>query len=543
MDHSSALSGARAITASELFERLRHAEPWTEQAPLLDGARPRDATPECSPALDPPLSPRSPAERTDAGTHAAVAAAETAAASAGAANPKVPVPPFRTDDAAPVLVLDTRPAHLFRGCPIALSSGNLTGHVRGAVNIQVPTLMLRRSNRLLREMPEMLDEFDLRAIVPSPIGQQRLAQLMGAAQRRAEAVYGVSPVAHALVDTLWFTDVVVLWEAHGRTPHASQAPAHTLLQVIAARRARAASIATSLGAGPAGGLYYVDGGLRALRAEADSPSFFALSEEPAPGVPVAHASSEPQSPVRSLSLKLPPRLGRPSLPRLNTLMDDDGAPERRHSANDVPIPRMSLSARLHVPLPADDSLLSVNEAFETLGFEVSTIVPGELYLGSDITSASDVEHLRRLGVRAVLNTAAEIEDGGAPHLALRAHFDEYLRVPMRDIVEAAGVQQCLADACAFLGRMHRQSRPTYVHCRAGKSRSATIVIAYLIQSRRWTLQHAYAFVAARRERTSPNIGFIAELMHFERDTLGTPPRSTPCAHAPAPARADVRSPG
>ena len=92
---------------------------------------------------------------------------------------------------------------------------------------------------------------------------------------------------------------------------------------------------------------------------------------------------------------------------------------------------------------------------------------------------------------------------------------------MRDVVEAVGVQQQLRDACRFLERMRACGRPTFVHCRAGKSRSATCVMAYLIQTRRWTLKQAYAFVSAQRPRTSPNIGLMAELMHFERAVLGS----------------------
>jgi hypothetical protein len=51
-----------------------------------------------------------------------------------------------------------------------------------------------------------------------------------------------------------------------------------------------------------------------------------------------------------------------------------------------------------------------------------------------------------------------------------------------------------------------------VHCKAGKSRSVTAVIAYLIHANRWTLSRAYGFVKERRKGVSPNIGFVSELM-------------------------------
>lgn len=55
-----------------------------------------------------------------------------------------------------------------------------------------------------------------------------------------------------------------------------------------------------------------------------------------------------------------------------------------------------------------------------------------------------------------------------------------------------------------------------MHCKAGKSRSVTAVMAYLIHAYRWSLSRAYAFVAERRDVVSPNIGFVAELMTFEQ---------------------------
>ena len=67
-------------------------------------------------------------------------------------------------------------------------------------------------------------------------------------------------------------------------------------------------------------------------------------------------------------------------------------------------------------------------------------------------------------------------------------------------------------------RLH--SSPTYVHCKAGKSRSVTAVMAYLIHANHWTLSKAYAFVLERRKGISPNIGFVSELMTFEEQELG-----------------------
>ena len=78
----------------------------------------------------------------------------------------------------------------------------------------------------------------------------------------------------------------------------------------------------------------------------------------------------------------------------------------------------------------------------------------------------------------------------------------------------------VADAFNFADDARLHSSPTYVHCKAGKSRSVTAIMAYLIHANHWTLSRAYAFVLDRRKGISPNIGFVSELMSFEEEELG-----------------------
>ncbi|OAD68107.1 hypothetical protein PHYBLDRAFT_160235 [Phycomyces blakesleeanus NRRL 1555(-)] len=62
--------------------------------------------------------------------------------------------------------------------------------------------------------------------------------------------------------------------------------------------------------------------------------------------------------------------------------------------------------------------------------------------------------------------------------------------------------------------------PIYVHCKAGKSRSAAAILAYLVLSEQWTLKRAYRHLIKSRPTVSPNIGFVAELMKLEESVHG-----------------------
>lgn len=157
-----------------------------------------------------------------------------------------------------------------------------------------------------------------------------------------------------------------------------------------------------------------------------------------------------------------------------------------------------------------------------MSFQISTILPDFLYLGPNIQTQADVDELEKLGIRRILNMANEIDDT----MGLARRFDGYLKIPMLDSVEAVGVQRNIDEACRFIDDARLHSHPTYVHCKAGKSRSVTIVMAYLIHANRWSLQRSYSFVVERRNAVSPNIGFVAELMRFEEKALNLPPKSS-----------------
>jgi protein-tyrosine phosphatase len=46
--------------------------------------------------------------------------------------------------------------------------------------------------------------------------------------------------------------------------------------------------------------------------------------------------------------------------------------------------------------------------------------------------------------------------------------------------------------------MAEGSSPVLVHCHAGRSRSVTLVAAYLMKTRSWTAQAAYDFISSKR---------------------------------------------
>lgn len=135
----------------------------------------------------------------------------------------------------------------------------------------------------------------------------------------------------------------------------------------------------------------------------------------------------------------------------------------------------------------------------------------QLYLGNS-GSASNRGLLSDLGVSCILNVTTEClnEFEGDPGL-------EYFQFPLDDVMDA-DLLSCLPVAVAVLQRVLDEGRKVLVHCAQGKSRSAAVVVAYLVATGRFGgTEDCLRFVKQRRGIAAPNAGFMSQLQAFERE--------------------------
>ncbi|WOL14615.1 dual specificity protein phosphatase DSP8 [Canna indica] len=110
----------------------------------------------------------------------------------------------------------------------------------------------------------------------------------------------------------------------------------------------------------------------------------------------------------------------------------------------------------------------------------------------------DVPRLQQLGVRGVITLNEPYETLVSSNI-YKVHGIDHLVIPTRDYYFAPS---CV-DICRAVDFIHRnasQGRTTYVHCKAGRARSATIVICYLIEYKNMTPMGALEYVRSRRPR-------------------------------------------
>jgi len=111
---------------------------------------------------------------------------------------------------------------------------------------------------------------------------------------------------------------------------------------------------------------------------------------------------------------------------------------------------------------------------------------------------TDVPHLKQLGVQGVI-TLNEPYETLVPTSLYHSHGIDHLVIPTRDYLFAPS----LGDICQAVDFIHKNAscgKTTYVHCKAGRGRSTTIVICYLVRHRQMTPRAAYEYIRMTRPR-------------------------------------------
>jgi atypical dual specificity phosphatase len=113
----------------------------------------------------------------------------------------------------------------------------------------------------------------------------------------------------------------------------------------------------------------------------------------------------------------------------------------------------------------------------------------------------DVKALVAEGVGAVVNTC---EEYAGPEESYRLHGIEQLRVPTTDFhpPSFASVER----AVAFIQQHVLAGRTVYVHCKAGRARSATVVLCWLVAHRGMTVEQAQRHLLSCRPHVMATLG-------------------------------------
>lgn len=139
--------------------------------------------------------------------------------------------------------------------------------------------------------------------------------------------------------------------------------------------------------------------------------------------------------------------------------------------------------------------------------------PKNVYVGS-AGDAIRFQSLREKGITTILNAAApECSSEDARHNGLTV-----LEIDLKDKSDEK-ISTYFKKATDFIDNADGN---VLVHCKAGVSRSSTLVIAYMMKKFNMTLDEAIVNAQSKREKICPNIGFILELENLQAELTGKP---------------------
>ncbi|KAI0082429.1 phosphatases II [Panus rudis PR-1116 ss-1] len=139
---------------------------------------------------------------------------------------------------------------------------------------------------------------------------------------------------------------------------------------------------------------------------------------------------------------------------------------------------------------------------------INAIIEGRLFLGT-IEAAKSPRTLSERRITHIVSVGTEPIPADNPASGIRQ-----LRIPIED-VDYADLLIHLPAACRFIHEAISGNGVVLVHCVQGLSRSAAVVAAYLMWSRRIKSTDAIEVVRRAREQVWINPGFQEQLVLFE----------------------------
>ena len=152
-------------------------------------------------------------------------------------------------------------------------------------------------------------------------------------------------------------------------------------------------------------------------------------------------------------------------------------------------------------IPSLESLLSEKEL--GMSYNIDKIT-NNIYLGN-IKGLSEKEYLKTEKIKSILSLTKE-----TPKVDDELNINQKI-LPIDDLY-SENIIKHFKECIEFIDNNGK----IFIHCECGVSRSATIVIAYLMWKTHSTFEAVYSFVKKTRPEIDPNNGFRRQLKKFQQ---------------------------
>ena len=135
----------------------------------------------------------------------------------------------------------------------------------------------------------------------------------------------------------------------------------------------------------------------------------------------------------------------------------------------------------------------------------------------DFSSAINIKDLKKKGIKKILSVIRQFgmlctgEFDPGPNY--KSEDDLIQKIIQIDDVSSRNIIKYFGECLNFIDGNEK----VLVHCMAGVSRSATIVIVYIMWKKKMKFDDALNFVKNKRPIVDPNDGFVEQLKLFEKE--------------------------
>jgi protein-tyrosine phosphatase len=153
----------------------------------------------------------------------------------------------------------------------------------------------------------------------------------------------------------------------------------------------------------------------------------------------------------------------------------------------------------------ETNIKHLNSFNANLKYEPPNYIIDNIYLGSQ-KSGVDVNQLFELNIKYVLILGKGME----------GKFDQitYKIIEIDDSLEQ-NLSNYIREALDFIFESQKKNSKILIHCVSGISRSASIVIAYIMDKYKMNYDDAFVYVKTKRPSIRPNTNFIEQLNKFQ----------------------------
>ena len=134
-----------------------------------------------------------------------------------------------------------------------------------------------------------------------------------------------------------------------------------------------------------------------------------------------------------------------------------------------------------------------------------TPIDKNIFLGNAY-NAADYYYLKQFGITGIVNACDEISN------YFENDFD-YFNIDILDINNSS-IYKFFDPFILFVDKILKKNGKIMIHCYMGSSRSAILVVLYLIKYKSFHLQKSIQFITKKRNRVNINVTYIDELKKY-----------------------------